>query len=188
MLTRVAQIVVSVIALLIFVVSIWTNWNTSKANSHVDEANAASTSANALVTEILPKYKELYSEANLNGFPGNRDQFKADAQMVSESFAKAADQYRLAASKLDEASQQAVDKPLKDSWGFRSQAYRKLADSKAAFGQLTGLLLDESIADIDALNAKIDPIVDQATKASDEFHKLEAEANKIQEAHKDKFK
>ena len=40
MLTRVAQIVVSVFALVIFAVSIWSNWNTSKANSRVDEANA----------------------------------------------------------------------------------------------------------------------------------------------------
>ena len=50
------------------------------------------------------------------------------------------------------------------------------------------LLLDESIQDIDALNVKWGPLVDQAVHLDEESEKLGAEAQKIQDQHKDDFK
>ena len=176
------------VGVLVLVCTLWVNWGTTQANKQVDEANTASQAANALVPQAVAKYRELFSEANLQGYPGNRDQYKANAQEAVDLFAKSAEQYRLAANKLEEASKQSVKKPLSDYWTLKVQSFRKLADSKEAFGKLVHLLLDESIPDIDALNEKLGPLVDQATQLSDESDKLDAEAQKIQDANKAEFK
>ena len=188
MLVKFARYFVAGTALLIFVCTLWVNWETTAANKHVEEANAASQAGNDLVAQIGPKYKELFNEANLQGFPGNREQYKAKAQETVELFNKSAEQYRLAASKLEEASRQAVKQPLIDYWSLKVQSFRKLADSKQAFGKLVQLLLDESITDMNALNEKVGPLVDEAVRLDGESDKLGVEAQKIQDAHKDVIK
>src|SRR6187431_2834617 len=130
MLAKFSRYLVAGVAVVIAVCTIWVNRGTSQANKHVDEANVASEAGDTLTSQIGPKYSELFSEANLQGFPGNRDQYKANATETAELLDKAAAQYRLAADKLEEAGRQPVKKPLADYWGAKVQAYRKLAESK----------------------------------------------------------
>ncbi|MBC7816579.1 MAG: hypothetical protein IAG10_06805 [Planctomycetaceae bacterium] len=188
MLVKISRYFVVGAAVLIAIASLYVRRETSQANKQVDEANAASQAANALAEQVGPKYKDLFSETNIQGFPGNRDQYKATAQETVELLVKAAAQYRLAADKLEEASQQKVKKPLAEYWGLQVQSFRKLADSKEAFGNLVRLLLDESIQDTVALNEKVSPLIDRALALNEESDKFSAEAKKIQDQHKDVFK
>lgn len=161
-----------------------TLWVNSQANKQVDEANAAVQSANALTDKASPLYTELFSEANLLGYPANRDKLRVTAQETIDLFANAAKQYRLSADKLEVASQKGVKKPVADYWTLKVQGTRKLAESKEAFGNVVRLLLDETISDLDTLVEKMKPLVDQAVRLDEASDQLEAEAQTFQEAHK----
>ena len=173
------------VAILIGASTLYVNWGTSQANKQLEQVDAASQAGDAFITQAVPQYLELFGEANLKGYPGNREQYKAKAQDTLDLFGKATAQYRLAGDQLDEACRQPVKKPLSDYWTLKAQGYRKLADSKDAYANLVRLLLDETITDMDTLNVKVEPLINLAQKLNDEFDKLSADAQKFQDAHKD---
>ena len=150
--------------------------------------NAASQNANALVAQVVPKYTELFSEANLQGFPGNRGQYQALAEEAKGLLNRASEQFRVSASKLEEAGNQAVPTILTEYWTLKVQSFRNLADSKDTFAKVIGLLVDETVTSSELLNEKLGPLIDEANKLREESEKLDAEAKKLQDANPDKFK
>lgn len=185
---NIVRYIVAGIVLIVTLCSLWSNWGTTQANKQVDEANAASQAANVLVSEFVPKYKELFTEANLQGFPGNREQLKPIVIEGRETLTKAAEQFRLAATKLEEAATRPVAKPLSEYWGLKVKAYRKLAESKEKFIKVVELFLDESNTTLDVLDGKLGPLIEEATKLNTESDAFDAEAKKIQEANPKEFK
>ncbi|MFO1041083.1 MAG: hypothetical protein U0941_04810 [Planctomycetaceae bacterium] len=185
---NIVRYIVAGIFIIITLCSLLMSWGTTQANKQVDEANTASQSANALVGEFVPKYQELFKEANLQGFPGNREDLKPIALEGKEKLTKAAEQFRLAATKLEEAAGRPVSKPLSEYWGLKVKSYRKLAESKEKFVQVVELFLDESITTLDILDGKLGPLIEEATKLNTESDAFDAEAKKIQDANPKEFK
>ena len=153
----------------------------------MDEGNAASEAADALVVQHAPNFKVLFSNANLQGFPGDRERHQGSARETAESFEKAAGLYRVAASKLEEASRQPVGKPNAAYFAAKAQSFHQLADSKETYGTAVRLLLDETITHVDALKLKVEPLITQALAASAESDKFNADAQQIIDTHKEDF-
>jgi hypothetical protein len=65
----------------------------------------------AIVTQHSPAFRDLLGDTNPQGYPEHRDRHRVSAQATAESFEKAAGLYRVAATKLDEASHQPVTPP-----------------------------------------------------------------------------
>lgn len=187
MFAKLWRFLIPAIAVLIAVASVINSWGTSRANKLVEEGNAASESADALVVQHGPEFQKLFSESNLKGYPNNRGQYQDMARAAAESFEKAAGLYRVAADKLEEASRQPVKKSNATYFAAKAQAFRKLADSKSAFGKATKLLLDETIPDVSALTLKVEPLITQADALSAETDKFNAEAQRVVDEYKDEF-
>lgn len=185
---NVVRYVVAAVFMIIALCSLWMSRGTNAANTLVEEANAASQNANALVAQVVPKYTELFSEANLQGFPGNRGQYQALAEEAKGLLNRASEQFRVSASKLEEAGNQAVPTILTEYWTLKVQSFRNLADSKDTFAKVIGLLVDETVTSSELLNEKLGPLIDEANKLREESEKLDAEAKKLQDANPDKFK
>ena len=184
---NIVRYIVAGILVIITLGSLLTSWGTTQANKQVEEANTASQAANAMVVEFGSKYKELFTEANMQGFPGNREQLKPIALEGKEKLTKAAEQFRLAATKLEEAAGQPVSKTLSEYWGLKVKAYRKLAESKDKFVQVVDLFMDESVTTLDILDGKLQTLITEATKLNTESDAFDTEAKKIQDANPKEF-
>jgi hypothetical protein len=187
MFAKLWRFLIPAIAVLIAVASVINSWGTSRANRLVEEGNAASESADALVVQHGPEFQKLFSDSNLEGYPTNREKYQDSARATAESFETAAGLYRVAADKLEEASRQPVAKSNAAYFVAKAQAFRKLADSKVAFGTATKLLLDETIPDVGALTLKVEPLITQAEALNAETDKFNAEAQRVVDEHKDEF-
>lgn len=185
---NIVRYIVAGIVVIVTLCSMWSNWGTTQANKQVEEANVASQAANALLGDVVSKYKELFTEANMQGFPGNREQLKPIAQQGKEGLTKAAEQFRLAATKLEEAASRPVSKLLSEYWALKVKAYRKLAESKDVYAKVVELVLDESITTVEILDEKMGPLIEQASKLNTESDAFDAEAKKIQDANPKEFK
>ncbi len=184
---KLVRYVLPAIAVLITIGSLYNSWGTSRANNLVDEGNAASESADALVVQHGSEFQKLFSNANLEGFPGHREKYQASAQETADAFEKAAGLYRVAASKLDEASRQPVGNPNAAYFAAKAQSFRKLGDSKETYGKAVRLLLNEAITDINTLKLKVEPLIVEALAASAESDKFSTEAQQVIDTHKDDF-
>lgn len=187
MVTKIVRYGLGIVVVVILVATLINQWGTKKANALVEAGDAAIKSANTLTEDGGGKFRALVAEANLNGFPGNRSQLEPMAREAADLLGKAAEQYRLAASKYEEASHQPVDKVVINYWLLKVKASQKLAESKEAFRQAALLFLDRSIEQKDALVEKLLAASKNAQDLKAEYEQLSAEADKVQNAHKDKF-
>jgi hypothetical protein len=162
--------------------------DTDKANKLVDEGNAATQDANKIASEAEPKYTAVFTEKNLEEFPGNRDQLKGQVQEVIGLLEKAAARYRDAGGKFDEARKLNVDEKFKEYLDMYGQANRKQAEKLDAAKESAQAFLDPSITDNDTLNKKLQSFGERAQKLLQEAKDFESKAKKIQEENKDKFK
>lgn len=181
--------VFTVIAAIVVAAAVaWRNWGTGKANALVDEGNTAAQTGNSLSGQAGAKYAELFAEANLQGFPGNRAKLEPAAKELTDLLTQAAEQYRLAAARFEEAAQQPADSKVVDYWKLEAQMCRKFADSKEAFGRVPAMISDPGVQNLEQLLDKIGGLTEAAGKLDKESKEIAAAANKHKEAHKDKFK
>jgi hypothetical protein len=103
---KASRIVGGLAAVVIGAISLIVYWNNSRANKLVDEGNAAVEAGNAYVAQAATLYKELYSEANLTAFPGNRDTYSHKATEAAELYSKAAGEFRTTADKFEQAAEE----------------------------------------------------------------------------------
>lgn len=185
---NIVRVCVLVVVLISLAVSAWSFFGTRSANKLVDEGNVAVDAGNALVTQAGEKYTALFSVENLTDYPGNRERLKNPAQETADLFGQASQQYRLAAAKYDEATQQNVDKVVAEYWSLKVQEYRKFADAKDVYRGIPLLLLDETVADVEELGRRITAITAQAETLDAEVAQLTTQADKLREDHQDDFK
>jgi len=159
---------------------------TSKANKFIDEGNAAVKEGERLAMEADTKITALAGD--LDKFPENRDQLKGTAQEILERLDKSIAKLREAASKFDEGSKTDLDAPLKEYLSLKSQEFSKHAEHLDLLKAIPNSVMDTSIEDRAALDAKFTEIKDRVEKLEKEWTDLASRANKIQEANKDKFK
>lgn len=179
---------VSVVMLIIVACSVLVSFATRQANKFVDEANAAVTAGNQFAEQGGAKYAELFTDPNIEGFPGNREQLAPTAASLAELMARAAEQYDLAAAKFEEASQKGVKQVVADYWKLKAQGYRKFAESKKTFRSVGLLITDESVSSIELLDEKLPPLIEQAVKLDEESKALAAQADKLQSENEDEFR
>lgn len=188
MLVKASRWLVAIVSVVIFIAVLLQNWGTNTANKQVDEGNAAVEAANRFTTQGSPKYSELFADANIEGFPGNREKLKELAQETAGLFDQSAAQFRVAAAKFEEATKNSVDSTVKEYWLLKVQIYQKSAEVKTAVGKIAALFADDSVENLDQFNEKARPHTETIEKQTAEIDALVAKADKLQADHKDKFR
>lgn len=186
---KIVKIALGIIVLLIVIGTVVKQMGTAKANAKVDEANAASTKADEHLQAAAKKYDELFSEANIAAFPGNREQLKKLAEEIVDHAKQGAKHFSDASSKFVEASKEQVGEDVViEYWKLKGQTNQKLAEGTQALADGAALFLDATIADAAALQEKAMDCTNRLTKGMEEGKKLSADAEKIRTDNKDKFK
>jgi hypothetical protein len=190
MLVKVLKIFTGIAAVVVGAALLWSTLQTQKANRLVSEANAANDAATALLAEVGPKFDSLTLQENVEGFPKNRDAYVPVAKEIATAFEKAAEQYRIAASKFDEASKDIIDDKeiFEKYWGLKKDAFAHLADSKLGFRKVATAWTDESVNDAMTLIARINGAIEEGQKHSKAFHAAQDESEKLEADNKAKFK
>jgi uncharacterized coiled-coil DUF342 family protein len=158
----------------------------NKANKLVEGGNAAAKEGEKFAEEALAKIDEL--KGNLNDFPSNREQLTATAQEIFNSLDQSTAKLREASAKFGEASTAKIEQPLKDYLSLKSQEFSKHAEHMEALKEIPNDILDTSITDRDALDAKFAQLKERLEQLHKDWTDLGARAEKIKEENKDKFK
>jgi uncharacterized protein YxeA len=156
-----------------------------KANKLIEEGNASVKEAEKSGQEADEKINELV--AALDGFPGNRDQLKGTAQQTIDLLDKGIAKLRDAAQKFDEGSKKDIDAALKEYLSVKSQEYAKHAEHFETIKEVPKAVMDTSIEDGSALEAKFVQITERVEKLKKEWTDLGTRADKIYEDNKSKF-
>jgi hypothetical protein len=169
--------VLALMALLTFALACHFGDETDKANKLIEEGNAAITEGDKIFNDANSKFTGLDpSQANA----------KATAQEVIDGFDKAAGKARDAAQKFEEASKLKVDDKFKEYLSLKSKEFAKKAEQIDAAKGLPKALIDSS--DEAAYTAQVTQINDRIEKLDKEWKDLAAQAEKIRQDNKDKFK
>ncbi len=185
--TKFVKISLGVVGLVILTCSVLVSFATRTANKLVDDGNLAAVAGNQFAEQAGTKYTELFTDANLEGFPANREQLIPVAQSLAELMEKSAEQYDLAAESFEKASQEGVKEVLKEYWLLKVQSFRKFAESKRTFRTVALLIPDEGVTDIDVFNEQMSPLIDEALKLDTESKELAAQGEKLRSENSDSF-
>jgi hypothetical protein len=158
-----------------------------KANHLKDEGNAAKVGAAKAIEGVQPKFASLYTDEALAAFPKNRAEMEATAKETVDTYAKAAEQFRLAAAKFDEASRQDIDISVAEYFSAWSQASAKSAERAEAVREFVGLWLDTQVDSREKLDARSVPLNTRLNEINSAIAELEAKAEKIQTDNAAKF-
>ncbi|HYE65160.1 MAG TPA: hypothetical protein VD966_06240 [Pyrinomonadaceae bacterium] len=161
---------------------------TEKANELVDESNKAAEAANKSLQEGLTIHQQIFSEANIFGFPGNRDALKGHAQREVELLSQSALSFREAANKYEEASRLRLNEQFKQYLSLKAQETRKQAEQSESIKEMAQVVLDDSITDLNAYVLKLDDIRIRVQKAGKEQKELKDQAEKIRAENQGKIK
>lgn len=153
--------------------------DTEKANKLVEEGNVLVQDGNKLSEEAAAKSKEIFD--NIGDFPDNRAGLKRPANELIDIIDQGSSKFREAAKKFDEASKLKVDEKFKEYLSLKSQEFNKHADHIESTKGSPQAVLDESIKDLRALNAKLTSVNERIYKVGKEWKDLEAKAKKAQE-------
>ena len=159
---------------------------TNKANKFIDEGNAAVKESEKMALEADAKINEL--AAGLENFPENRDQLKGTSQEIIDRLDKSIAKLKEAASKFNEGSKTNIDAPLKEYLSLKSQEFAKHAEHLETLKDIPNSVMDASIDDRPALEAKFAQIKGRVEKLEKEWTDFSERARKIQDDNKDKFK
>ena len=187
MLVKILKIFTGVAVVIVSAALLWSNIQEAKANKLVREAQVAIAAGNEHLKVLTDKLKPLLNEENVRAFPSNRGDMMPKAKVVSESMEKAAEQFRIAADKYKEASDDIVDPSVKECWSLTKDSLSKLADAKDEYRKIATAWQDETLKEWDGLNFRIREALDAAKKLNAESDEFEAKATKIHDEHKDKF-
>ena len=161
---------------------------TKRANELVDESNKAAEAANKSLQEGLTIHQQIFSEANIFGFPGNRDALKGHAQREVELLSQSALSFREAANKYEEASRLRLNEQFKQYLSLKAQETRKQAEQSESIREMAQVVLDDSITDLNAYVLKLDDIRIRVQKAGKEQKELKDQAEKIRAENQGKIK
>ncbi|HEX4130689.1 MAG TPA: hypothetical protein VHZ24_11655 [Pirellulales bacterium] len=184
---KVMRIVIACVAIVVGAASLYRYYENRVANRLVHEGNAAMEVGNDFNKQAVAKHTELFSEASLREFPANRAKLKPTVEETADLFHKTAEQYRITIAKFDEAGKEDVDSEVVEYWKLKVQSTQKLAESKDELRKLVLMLLDESIADAQALDTQMKPVVANIVALSNESEALTQQAEKLRTEHKSKF-
>ena len=157
----------------------------NKANRLVEGGNAAAKEGEKFAEEAMSKIDEL--EGNLNDFPSNREQLKGAAQETLATLDKSIAKLREASAKFSEGSAAKIDAPLKEYLSLKSQEFSKHAEHMETWKEIPNAILDTSIGDRPALDAKFAQLKERLEQLHKDWTDLGARAEKIKEENKNKF-
>lgn len=158
---------------------------TDKANKLVTEGNAAIQDGNKLATDAGAKNDKLFDSLSPSNFEADKEKLAPQAKEVVDGLSKAADKYREASKKFDEASKLKINDKFKEYLTLKSQEFSKRAEQMdIGKGNAQGVL-DSN--DADSLSAKIRENKPKIEKLDQESKDLETKAAKIQADNKDKI-
>lgn len=185
---KVVRVISAIVVLICVAAGIWSQMGVSAGNKLTDEANAANQEAGKATAEAAKLYNSLITDDTVKGLPGNRATIKPNVDQAAALFEKSASQFRLAATKLDEAAEKVQDSVIKEYWKTTAEAYRKRASQKETLRKIVLLLSDETVVDVQTFNSKSNPLADEANRYSDESTAAETSATKIKTDNSSKFK
>lgn len=175
-LQRVIYIVLAVVLLLAGAAQLYEFFTdaTGKANTLVDEANGIEKEADKLLSDAEKHAKLVFTEANLSGYPATLDKYRADAEAGRDLCRKSAADYRRAADLFDEASKLHVHEKFAEYIALKSKTVRAIADERDTWGEMFAMMVDDKIADAEALIARVGDAAkkrEDLTKQAEEFSK-----------------
>lgn len=138
--------------------------------------NAAAAEGNKLAELAGKKFTTIFADANLEAFPGNREEFRKNAKSVADLLSGAAAKYREAATLCEKASQKAGGTGDARYWSLKGRSFRRIAESKEGFKSIALLIDDESIQDKATFESRAKPLIEEAIEVNTESQKLSKEA------------
>lgn len=124
-----------------------------------DESDQALAKANQLAMDVNPRFQRLLDEFDSLGVDAFRKQKRDEAQKVSDEFGQAAEQFSLAAQKLDAAAGHNLKDAYKPIFADKSRVYTLSRQVCEKDQQIIGALLDDSLKQAPDVLAKIQPVV-----------------------------
>ena len=160
--------------------------DTGDANKLIGEANQAIVEADKLSHDAYTKFRSYMNDQTMNNFPGSREQIRPVAQESADLFAKSAALYRdQVVSKFEGAGKLKLNEKFKEYIVLKTDAFRKLAESKEVARELALVPLDPSITTQGALFAKVKEVDARLNAAVKEMQTFNERANKIQQDNPD---
>ena len=138
--------------------------------------NAAAAEGNKLAELAGKKFTTIFADANLEAFPGNREEFRKNAKSVADLLSGAAAKYREAATLCEKASQKAGGTGDARYWSLKGRSFRRIAESKEGFKSIALLIDDETIQDKATFESRAKPLIEEAIEVNTESQKLSKEA------------
>jgi chromosome segregation ATPase len=157
----------------------------NRANKLVEGSNNAVKESEKYAVEAEARLKQL--DSGQADFPSNREQLEATSKEAIELLDKAAAKLREAATNYEAASQAKIDEKLREYLSLKSQEFNKHVEHLEAAREIPQALMDSSIKDAAALDARRAGINDRIERLKKEWEDLSARAKKIREENKDKF-
>lgn len=146
--------------------------NSPSAETLAKEVSEAAAAGNEFSGQGGEKYNELFTDANLKGFPANRTKLTPLAKQVADFFLKAAEQYKLAAEKAAAAAEATDDETEAATFRQQAEGLTKFAESKETFGKVALLFTDRTVREAGALNTKAKELADMAVALDTEARAL----------------
>ncbi len=145
---------------------------TADSDKAIDEANRN-------VTEAQPVYQGFLNDVDKVGLTEVRAKEKEIEKKASDLFAKSSDAFHAAEKKLEEASQRNINEKLKLFFAAKIKSYGYYAESADVNREIVRLVLEDPIADIDALMPKITEAANRRDEALKNAAKASADADEI---------
>jgi chromosome segregation ATPase len=157
----------------------------NRANRLIEDSNNAIKESEKYIADAEAKLKQL--DSGQDEFPANREQLETTSREAIELLEKAAVKLREAAANYETASKAKIDDKLKEYLSLKSQEFNKHVEHLEAAKDIPKAIIDTSINDAAALNARRAEITNRIEKLKTEWVDLAARAKKIQEENKEKF-
>lgn len=126
-----------------------------KVTALLTESDEAVAVANTHIEAARPDYEALLNGVDNLGLDAVRRDQSASAREVSDHFVEAAKLLRVAKQKLDDAKAMGLDDKIKEFVVAKGESYELMAQVSDKNREIVGLVLDESIANSDALTPKV---------------------------------
>jgi hypothetical protein len=143
----------------------------------LSEANQASLEGLEDMKAAMEPFNDLMKDADTLGLPAFRAERRAAADKVTEHFAGAADQYRLAARKLDEVLTYDIKEEFRPYFAAKGRAFILWAETCELNRDIVHAVLDESLATTTELNPKIQSLAERRDAKQKEAEQATAEAD-----------
>lgn len=137
-----------------------------------EESNKAVNEANKHGLEANPVFESLWVSIEKDGLAAARAQKADDAEKAAHLFGKAAEHFRLAAQRLEEAAARKPGEKMTAYFETKSRSYKAYAAAREINETIARMALDESIKSI----GELEPKVQEAARERDELEASGAEA------------